>query len=164
MNAIQKTNFAAPARWEDYQAPAALGPRLDFVRGMVGMPRWILDAPVTPRPAANTEFEPGFVRRMLRVAGQRIRRRLQITRERFEARAEIQALSRLDDRLLRDIGLHRGQVERLRSGFATIAEIDIERSSLPVSETADEATVPLSPVAQAGHVASVLATGLSRVA
>ena len=65
---------------------------------------------------AKGRFLPRLVQRMLRPLAARAAARWELWRQRRDARRTIQALGQLDDYLLRDLGLDRGEIPSIAAG------------------------------------------------
>ena len=135
----------SPRRWEDHVDSDPLEHRLRITSSIVGMPHWqLVDARSAERP-----IQPA--RSVTRHWVQLALRRFHIVWRRLEsvaaARRGARVLSRLDDHLLRDMGLTRSQMEQLQRGVLSMAEID--RGRYRGTEESRPARAPISPLASA---------------
>ena len=130
MNYTTRRAIDGSRRWEEQQAPDNLSARLGFARSVIGIPHWRLEgSPNHSRKGRSAEVSQLDRRGIIRRGLGALRRRL---RAAAQSRAGMHALSRLDDHLLRDAGFHRGQIERLQNGSASLRQIEAERFACEV--------------------------------
>ena len=137
-------------RWEDRDSQGPLASRLRFASGVIGMPNWRSEDATShaPGPSVN-RYRESAIGAALRAVFSALRSRI---RSAAETRRGIQAMSRLDDHLLRDMGLHRGHIDQLRSGMVSLAEIGVGRHRR--ADVPGPGQMPISPVAVVGHAGS----------
>ena len=85
---------------------------------------------VVDLPSATEHREQhaaGTLRRGLHALGRRARSALAWLRDRRDTRRALAALDRLDDHLLRDIGLRRGDLDAVRAGLTSLDALEVER-------------------------------------
>jgi uncharacterized protein YjiS (DUF1127 family) len=143
-------NPSGAGRWEDHVHSDSLDSRLRFATSMIGMAHWQLDG--SPSHAGmepvHSHWGVGFGEK-LRQVFVALRKRIRLA---VATRADIQTLSRLNEHLLRDIGLHHGHIVQLQTGMMSLTEIDDERRRQGRNGKSEETRV--SPVAVIGHAGS----------
>lgn len=118
-------------RWEDFADGHVADARLTAYRSIAGLPHWALERPVgsiaTAPQAAVRKPVGRSLAGLKHHLGEALRRIPGLNGRTRARRQAIRSLARMDDHLLRDIGLEARDIHELVTGTISLGELDARR-------------------------------------